>query len=134
MKKSGILNAKLSEIVASLGHGDKLVICDSGLPIPKESVKVDLALASNIPRFTETLRVVLEELEVEEAIIATEMKSVSNGIYEETLSILNGVQIKDVSHEQFKEQCKNSHDIAFIRTGEATPYANIILQSGVSFD
>ena len=51
MKKSGILNAPLSQIVARMGHTDKLVICDSGLPIPKGVDLVDLAVTQNIPRF-----------------------------------------------------------------------------------
>ena len=62
MKKSGILNAKLSEIIASMGHTDKLVICDSGLPIPKGAQTVDLALSLNIPSFIDTLQVILQEM------------------------------------------------------------------------
>ncbi len=34
-----------------------------------------------------------------------------------------------VSHEQFKEHTKKAK--AIIRTGEATPYANVILHAGV---
>jgi D-ribose pyranase len=59
MKKSGILNAPLSGIIARMGHTDKLVICDSGLPIPKDAKVVDLALTKNIPRFLDVLKVVL---------------------------------------------------------------------------
>ncbi|PFV41789.1 D-ribose pyranase, partial [Bacillus cereus] len=36
-----------------------------------------------------------------------------------------------VSHEQFKEHTKKAK--AIIRTGEATPYANVILHAGVIF-
>jgi len=41
------------------------------------------------------------------------------------------VTIQYVSHEEFKKM--TSHCKAVIRTGEATPYANIILYSGVNF-
>jgi len=44
MKKNGIFNAKLSKIVAALGHGVRIVIRDVGLPIPINAKKVDLAL------------------------------------------------------------------------------------------
>ncbi|RIO78192.1 D-ribose pyranase, partial [Staphylococcus haemolyticus] len=40
-------------------------------------------------------------------------------------------ELEQVNHETFKALTKNAK--AIIRTGEATPYANIILQSGVIF-
>ena len=36
MKKTPLLNIALSRLVASLGHGDIVVIADAGLPVPKE--------------------------------------------------------------------------------------------------
>lgn len=133
MKKRGILNADLSRIIASMGHTDKLVICDSGLPIPKNSEIVDLALTTNIPRFLDTLKIILEELHIEGAVIASEMCSGKNGLYESTTKILNGAKLKKVPHEKFKEITRDKGNITFVRTGETTPYANIILISGVTF-
>jgi|SRR5690554_5384368 D-ribose pyranase len=133
MKKTALLNAPLSKLIASMGHTNKLVICDSGLPIPRNSEVIDLALTKNIPRFIDTLKIILEELKVEEAIIAEEMISRSNGLYDELSKVLSGVNIKKVSHEEFKTLTKSEEDIAFVRTGEATPYANVILVSGVTF-
>ena len=75
MKKGGILNSNLSRVIAAMGHTDKLVIGDSGLPIPRNSELVDLALKPNVPRFLETLETILEELVVEEAIISKEMET-----------------------------------------------------------
>ena len=60
MKKTPLLNIALSEVIASLGHGDMLVIGDAGLPIPPETLRIDLALTKNIPSFTDTVRTVLE--------------------------------------------------------------------------
>jgi D-ribose pyranase len=133
MKRSGILNAELSRIVAEMGHTDKLVICDCGLPIPRLSDVVDLALTTNIPRFIETLKVILQELKIEEAIIADEMIDSAGELYKEIESLLAGVPIHRVSHQEFKEYTRTESNIAFVRTGEATPYANIILISGVTF-
>jgi D-ribose pyranase len=133
MKKRGILNADLSRIIASMGHTDKLVICDSGLPIPKNSEIVDLALTTNIPRFLDTLKIILEELHIESAVIASEMCNGKNGLYENTTRMLNGAKVKKVSHEKFKELTRDKGNITFVRTGETTPYANIILISGVTF-
>jgi D-ribose pyranase len=116
-----------------MGHTDKLVICDSGLPIPKNSDIIDLALTKNIPRFMDTLKVILEELKVEEAIVTNELVKSNGKYFKEISSLLNGSRIKKVNHEKFKEITRNGGNVTFIRTGEATPYANIILISGVTF-
>ncbi|MGE5499423.1 MAG: D-ribose pyranase [Syntrophothermus sp.] len=135
MKKNGILNSELSRVVAQMGHTDKLVICDSGLPIPRNAEVIDLALSTNLPRFIETLKVILEELQIEEAIVAEEMLDVSCSVFDEVISLLPKVKIQKVPHEEFKKITKNPEgNIAFVRTGEATPYANIILISGVTFN
>ncbi|MBN2413073.1 D-ribose pyranase [candidate division KSB1 bacterium] len=133
MKKSGILNSKLAELVAKAGHGDQLIVSDCGLPIPGHAVVVDLAVTTNIPRFIDTVKVILEELHVESAIIATEMESISPELYKELKLILPDIQIKKVNHEKFKELTMSDKNIGFVRTGEATSYANIILISGVTF-
>ena len=133
MKKNGILNAPLSRIVAAMGHTNKLVICDSGLPIPQKAEVVDLALTKNIPRFIEVLKVILDELQVEDAIIAEELVESGNGLFDEIKSLLPELKIKEVGHEQFKNITREDPEITFVRTGEATPYANIILVSGVTF-
>ena len=133
MKKTGILNAELSRIVAGMGHTDRLVICDSGLPIPNGKEVVDLALTANIPRFKDTVRIVLQELEVERAIVAEEMSNSSGSLLDDVQEMLPGVTIESVPHDRFKELTSENGNTCFVRTGEATPYANIILCSGVTF-
>lgn len=134
MKKNGILNGPLSKVVASLGHTDRLVICDSGLPIPPSAEVIDLALTINIPRFTDTLRVVLQELAVEKAVIAEEIVEKNNKVFYDIQSMLNETEIQKVNHEKFKEITRENATTVFVRTGEATPYANIILVAGVTFN
>lgn len=133
MKKAGILNAQLSRIVAMMGHSDRLVICDSGLPIPRQAEVVDLALTTNIPRFLEVVRVVLQELEVESVVIADEMEKRGEGVYRDLLGLLPNIELKRVPHHEFKDMTMQEGNIAFVRTGEATPFANVILISGVTF-
>ncbi len=134
MKKNGILNAQLSYVIASMGHTDRLVICDSGLPIANMNNVVDLALVHNIPSFVDTLNAILSEFKVEKAIIAEEMEKVNSNIYKQVTDTLDGVEITKVSHEKFKSITREDDNIYFVRTGEATPFANIILISGVTFD
>ncbi|SJZ32767.1 D-ribose pyranase [Selenihalanaerobacter shriftii] len=131
MKKEGILNNNLSKLVAEMGHTDKLVICDAGLPISSDANRIDLALTQGIPKFLDTLKVTLEELVVEKAIVAKEMKEVSPKLYRKTLDILDDIPVEYYNHEKFKKKSEESKGI--VRTGETTPYANIILISGVDF-
>ncbi|MDJ0752714.1 MAG: D-ribose pyranase [Ardenticatenaceae bacterium] len=131
MKKIGILNQPLSAVVSGLGHLDTVVIADAGLPIPLETERIDLALADGIPSFLETLRVILKEMQVEEAIVAREMLAISPHIYQALQDMLAEVPLKTVDHKAFKNATKTAR--AVIRTGEFTPYANIILVAGVVF-
>jgi D-ribose pyranase len=131
MKKIGVINASISTVIAELGHMDTLTIADAGLPIPKGVHRIDLALTQGIPGFIDTLQVVLSEMQVEKAIIAEEMKPVSPGILTEVQGLIGDIPVDSVPHQQFKDLTKSSR--AIIRTGEFTPYANIILVSGVEF-
>jgi D-ribose pyranase len=133
MKKIGTLNTHLSRVIAQMGHTDRLVVCDSGLPIPRGAEVVDLALRPGLPGFLDTLDVVLEELEVERVVIADELATGGNGVYSELMSRLDGTEVERVSHEDFKRIASENGNTAYVRTGEATPYANVILCSGVTF-
>jgi D-ribose pyranase len=131
MKKVGTLNQPLSEEIAGLGHLDTLVIADAGLPIPRETHRIDLALTQNVPGFLETLRVVLEEVQVEGAILAEEMIRINPGLFEQVKDLLPDIPLETIPHAEFKNQTRKAR--AIVRTGEFTPYANIILISGVVF-
>lgn len=131
MKKIGVLNQPISSVIAGLGHMDTLVIADAGLPIPLETQRIDLALAEGIPTFLDTLRFVLTEMQVERAIVAEEMLKVSPNIYQSLLELLGEVTVETVPHLVFKEQTRSAR--AIIRTGEFTPYANVMLVAGVVF-
>jgi D-ribose pyranase len=131
MKKTGILNQPISAIIAGLGHTDTVVIADAGLSIPDGPKRIDLALAQGIPSFLKTLDVVLTEMQVEKAIVAEEMLKVSPDLHAAIIKRLGETPIETVSHEIFKEQIHSAK--AVIRTGEFTPYANIILMAGVVF-
>jgi D-ribose pyranase len=131
MKKIGIINQPIASVIAGLGHTDTLVIADAGLPIPAEPQRIDLALTQGIPPFLDTLRVVLSEMQVERAVVAEEMLKVSPQVYQAVKALLGNVPIETVPHVAFKQQTHAAR--AVIRTGEFTPYANIILVAGVVF-
>ncbi|CAH8190904.1 D-ribose pyranase [Vibrio aestuarianus] len=139
MKKSTLLNADLSYLVATLGHTDEITICDAGLPIPDEVQRIDLALTHGIPSFLETVRVILSESQIEGVVMAKEFAEVSpehhkallNELRIEEESCEKPIRITYLSHEEFKDRTLQSR--AVVRTGECTPYANVIFQAGVVF-
>lgn len=131
MKKRGLLNAPLSQVVAQMGHGDLLVIADAGLPIPAAVQRIDLAIRPGIPAFLDVLEAILDELHVEKAVVATETKDHSPTLYSALRERLGSIPVEHVSHETFKAMTASAR--AVVRTGECTPYANVILVSGVIF-
>ncbi|KEF39744.1 ribose transport protein RbsD [Schinkia azotoformans MEV2011] len=131
VKKNGILNSHIASVLAELGHTDTIVIADCGLPIPSGVKRIDLSLKIGVPSFLETLNTIIQDMEVEAAILATEIQEKNPGINKSIEDLLAGKELTYVSHEQFKELTKEAKVV--IRTGEASPYANIILQAGVIF-
>jgi len=133
MKKTTLLNDEISYAVARMGHTDTLVICDAGLPIPKGPERIDLAVSKGIPSFLSVLESILSELEVQKIIIASEMEKGNSSLYDKIVSEFSGrgIEIIEVSHAHFKELTKSA--FAVVRTGEFSPFANIILEAGVTF-
>ena len=129
MKRTALLNAELSHAIATLGHGDMLVIGDVGLPIPTGPRRIDLALTPGIPAVADVLRVVLTELQVEKAVIATEAVERAQDRLPDWCQL--PVAPQTVSHEEFKRLTERARVV--VRTGECTPYANVILVAGVTF-
>lgn len=131
MKKRGIINAQLAGLIAGLGHKDTFMIGDGGMPIPKGVPIVDLALCGGVPTFIQTMDAVLDETEVEFYTLAEEIVEKNSTLLNYIQSKLPGVESQMIPHDELKEMSKN---VKFaIRTGEFTPYPNIILRAGVAF-
>lgn len=131
MKKKGILNSSIASVLAKLGHTDTIVIADCGLPIPDVVKRIDISLTLGNPTFIETLAAVIDDMEIEKITLASEIKKYNANVHNEITKLLPNVEKAYVDHEQFKQLTKNAK--AVIRTGEITPYANIILHAGVIF-
>lgn len=139
MKKGRLLNAELSHVIARLGHTDTLTIADAGLPIPAGPQRIDLALTPGTPDFMQMVNAVALEMQVESALIAEEIKQHNPQLHSALVAVLEALQqhqgniitISYTSHEQFKQQTQRSQ--AVIRSGECSPFANVILSAGVTF-
>lgn len=130
MKKGPVLNIALSQLIASLGHGDMVVIGDAGLPVPPGVPVIDLALTHGVPGFLQTLTTVLAEMQVERHVLADELAD-KNPAVAVAVAALDLPGREGVSHADFKQRSAGAR--AVVRTGECTPYANIILVAGVVF-
>lgn len=135
MKRTRLLNSELSYEISRIGHTASITLCDAGLPIPSGVRRIDLAIENGYPSWIRTLDVLLSELMVEEIIVASEIHQKNPAIYQEMLEVFakHAMQprIKEVTHEQFKLLTRECEVV--VRTGECTPYANVILKSGVVF-
>lgn len=128
MRVNGLWHAELVELIVSLRHHDTLVIADAGLPAPAHVRTIDLGWRRGEPRVLPVLDAVLGELVVESATVATEASEPFVGHLQ---ARLDG-PIERTAHETFKARCAEAR--AVVRTGDDTPYANVILHAGVPFE
>ncbi|HUR04597.1 MAG TPA: D-ribose pyranase [Nonomuraea sp.] len=129
MKRSGILNGQLAGALARLGHTDQLVVCDVGLPIPRGPEVVDLAFRLGVPSFEDVLGTLLDELVIESSVAAEEVGARNSACHMLLMTRLSPLLL--VPHEELKRMVADARLV--VRTGEATPYANVILRCGVPF-
>ena len=134
MIRGRLLNSEIISVLAAMGHTDQLVIADAGLPIPAAVKRIDLALEKGLPSFDATLALIASNMVMEKVILAEVIKENNPEMIKTIKEILSDkkIEIEFVSHEYFKKLSSSSK--AIVRTGECTPYANIILQSGVNFE
>lgn len=131
MKRSGIIHAQLAGLIAGLGHKDTFMIADGGMPIPKGVEIVDLALCGGVPTFCQVMDAVLEEAVVEGYVLAEEIYEKNKPLLVYIKEKLQELDCEFIPHVELKVRTK---ELKFaIRTGEFTPYPNIILRAGVAF-
>lgn len=139
MKRNGILNSHISRVLSYMGHTDTIAIGDCGLPIPETTERIDLALEFGKPSFLDVLKAVSKDMKIEKVVLAEEIQTKNPDILREVEKLFQEIEEKTgqkietefVPHMELKERTKTCR--AVIRTGEITPYANIVLQSGCIF-
>lgn len=133
MKRNGILNSDISRVLSYMGHTDCICVGDCGLPIPDETERIDLAVKFGVPTFMEVLKEVGNDMKIEKIVLADEIKENNPKVLAEINDYFAGqdIEVEFVSHVELKAKTKECK--AVIRTGETTPYANVILQSGCIF-
>jgi len=130
-KTSTTINPSLSRVISETGHTDLIVVTDAGLPIPPGSERIDLAYRPGAPAFFDVLDTVLAEMVVEGATVSAEVAEASPHVLDALRERLPGIEIELVPHVEFKQRTQTAR--AFVRSGEFTPYANVILHAGVAY-
>jgi D-ribose pyranase len=129
MKKTGILHRELSDVVASLGHLDLIVISDAGLPVSPSARRVELALAPDLPTVTQVLEILLQEASFEKISFAEEQLIASPKFHERLKQMVGTIPLEALPHyDGFKPLAERAG--VHIRTGDFTPYANLVLTAG----
>lgn len=125
------MHAELSYQIAALGHRDLFMVGDAGMPIPAGVPIIDLAVTGGVPSFVQVMDAILQETEIEGYTLAEEIKTHNQVLLAYLEEKLAGREENFLPHEDLK---KMSKQVKFaIRTGEFTPYPNVILRAGVAF-
>lgn len=131
MKIQGILNSDISSALGYMRHTDTLTVSDCGLPVPEGVKCIDVSIHPGLPCLMDMLDELSKDFKVEKITMAEEIKTANPGLMEKIMSLYQGIEVQFISHNEFKENTGQSKFI--IRTGEATPFANVILESACVF-
>lgn len=129
MRSDGLWHAGMVQLIVSMRHHDMVVMADAGFPVPPHVPTIDLGWKRREPRLLPVLGAIVAELVVERATIAEEARDalLLDGLRCE----LGDIPIDRTAHADLIARCAGAR--AVIRTGEDTPYANVILHAGVPF-
>lgn len=131
MKKKGIIHGQLAGALAALGHKDRFLLCDAGMPIPSGIPIIDLAVVGGVPTFRQVFDAIMDEIVVEQYTLAEEIKKTNPEILGHLRDTLKGAEEDFIPHVDLKKE--SAHVKFAVRTGEFSYYPNVILQAGVCF-
>lgn len=128
MLKSGILNPHVLSLVARIRHTNTLVIADWAFPFWPEIETVDISLTHGIPTILDLLDLLTPVFKIGRIWQADEF--ITNN-QPETIARFHqsfgDIPVTREAHNDFKKRVPRA--IGLIRTGDATPYGNVILES-----
>jgi D-ribose pyranase len=131
MIQSGILNPHLLDLVARIRHTNTLVIADWAFPFWPEIETVDISLTHGIPTVLDVINVLQPNFKVGRIWQADEFLQTNPAetihSFDAAFAGFSGAAVDRLSHADFKSMVPNA--IGLIRTGDPTPYGNIILES-----
>ena len=130
MKRNGILNLELNQALAAMGHGDLMIICDAGFPIPSRVTRVDLAIVPDVPDLETVLTAISADFIAEKFGYANEMAKNNPRLKEKVDRIFADAELVTFPHAEILTELAAKAKF-IVRTGAFDPWGNIILYSGV---
>ncbi len=129
MISAGILNPQLLSLLARVRHTNSLVIADRGFPFWPQIETVDISLVDDIPTVLQVLAAIRPVFQIAHAFAAREFQKHNPApVRARFAKALAGIPVTYQPHVEFKKHVPSA--IGLIRTGDTTPYANLILVSG----
>jgi len=128
MLRTGILNPAINSLISRVRHTNTLVIADRGFPFWPQIETIDISLVDDIPKVLDVVRAIRANFKAGRVFMAEEFLAANGNdvrlAFEEALS---GVPLVFEPHVQFKKRVPDA--VGLVRTGDATQYANLILES-----
>ncbi|MDQ2732462.1 MAG: RbsD/FucU family protein [Armatimonadota bacterium] len=128
MIQTGILNPAINSLLSRVRHTNLLVIADRGFPYWPALETVDISLIDDVPSVLQVFEAIRRNFEIGKVWMAEEFLAVNSAETQERLTgALAGIPVHHQPHVEFKKRVPGA--IGLIRTGDTTPYANMILES-----
>lgn len=128
MLKTGILNPHVLHLLARFRHTNTIVIADRGFPSWPQLETVDLSLVDDVPTVLQVLSAVRAHCVIGQAWMAQEFLGANDRrTRSRFVAALKGASLSFEPHPDFKQRVPQA--IGLVRTGDTTPYANVILES-----
>lgn len=130
MKRGKLLNSELNHAIGSMGHGDLMIVCDAGFPIPSDSWRIDLAITQDVPDLETVLSAIAEDFITEKVSYADTLPDHNPVLLETVRSLFGDADHEMIAHETILGDMASRAKV-IVRTGAFDPWGNILLYSGV---
>jgi D-ribose pyranase len=130
VNRNRLLNAQLSHAIASMGHGDLMIVCDAGFPIPPAAWRIDLAIVPDVPDLETVLAPIAQNLITERVAYADTLPVHNAPLLAKIRRLFAGADFEPIKHETILSEMAAKAKV-IVRTGAFDPWGNILLYSGV---
>ena len=128
MLNSGIINPQLLNLLARVRHTNSLAILDCGFPNWPGVEVIDISLTRGVPTVLQVFDLIRPVFKVGKIWQAEEfLQRNSEETIDEFAKAVDGLKFTREPHAEFKGRIPSV--IGLIRTGDATPYSNLIFES-----
>ena len=130
MNRGKLLNSELAHAIASMGHGDLMIVCDAGFPIPSSAWRIDLAIVQDVPDLETVLTAVSDAFIAEKVAYADNLSTNNQPLLEKVKRLFPDADHEMIPHATILGEMAAKAKV-IVRTGAFDPWGNILLYSGV---